>query len=89
MHVQVHQRVGRHGLPEIFDQFAVEVADLGRRERDLKHQGIAAAQIEGRGDQRLFHRQREVAVAADARFVAQRLPQGLAEAMPTSSTVWC
>ena len=32
------------------------------------------------GDQRLFHRQREVAVAADARLVAQRLPQCLAQA---------
>ena len=31
-------------------------------------------------DQRLFHRQREVAVAADARLVAQRLPQRLAQA---------
>src|SRR5262249_22783396 len=28
-HVQVHPRVGRHGLPEIGDELAVEVADLG------------------------------------------------------------
>ena len=33
-----------------------------------------------RGDQRLFHRQREVPVAADARLVAQGLLERLAEA---------
>jgi hypothetical protein len=26
--VQVAQGIGRHGLPEVFDQLAVEVADL-------------------------------------------------------------
>ena len=46
---------------------------LGDANGDLKHQEVAAAQVEGRGDQRFFHRQREVAVAADAGFVAQRL----------------
>ena len=28
--VQIAQRVGGHGLPEILDQFAVEIADLLR-----------------------------------------------------------
>ena len=46
--VQVEQPVGRHGLPKILDQFAVEVADLGRAERHLKDQEIAAAQVDGR-----------------------------------------
>ena len=44
--VQIHQRVGRHGLPEILDQFAVEIADFLRWNRRLKHQRIAAAQID-------------------------------------------
>ena len=48
---------------------------------DLKDQEVAAARDRAAaGDQRLFHRQREVAVAADAGLVAQRLPQGLAQA---------
>ena len=47
---------------------------------DLKDQEVPAAQIERGGDQRLFHRQREVAVAADAGLVAQGLLQRLAEA---------
>ena len=30
--MQIAQRVGRRGLPEILDQLAVEIADLGRWE---------------------------------------------------------
>jgi subtilisin family serine protease len=43
--VQIAQRVGRHGLPEIFDQFAVERADLRRGKLGLENQEVAAAQI--------------------------------------------
>ena len=53
---------------------------LGEGNAALKDQIVAAAEIERRRDQRLLHRQREVAVAADAGFVAQGLPQRLAEA---------
>ena len=42
--VQIHQGIGRHGLPEILDQLAVEIADLGAGELGLKHQEISAAQ---------------------------------------------
>ena len=41
---------------------------------------MPAAQVDADGDQRFFHRQREVAVAADALLVAHRLPQGLSQA---------
>ena len=79
--VQVAQRVGGEGLPEFFDQFAVEVADLGRREIGAEDADREpAAQIDRHRGQRLFHRQREVAVAADAGLVAQRLLERLAEA---------
>ena len=77
--VQIHQGVGGEGLPEIFDEFAVELADLCGGNGDLKHEEVAAAQVEGRGDQRFFHRQREVAVAADAGFVAEGLLERLAQ----------
>ena len=45
-----------------------------------EHQRVAAAQVDRHGGQRLFHRQREVAVAADAGLVAERLLERLAQA---------
>ena len=78
--VQVAQAVGRQRLPEVFDQLTVELPDLRGGERGREHQVVAPAQVDGAGHERLFHRQREVAVAADARLVAQRLLDGLADA---------
>ena len=77
--VQIHQGIGGEGLPEIFDEFAVELADFVGGNGNLKHEGVPAAEIDGRGDQRFFHRQREVAVAADAGFVAEGLLERLAD----------
>ena len=48
-----------------------------------------AAQVDGAGHERLVHRQREVAVAADARLVAEACSSAWPRQMPTSSTVWC
>jgi hypothetical protein len=52
--VQVAQRVGREGLPEIEDQFAVEVADFGRGEVGLEDEVRPAAEVDGGGDERFF-----------------------------------
>ena len=53
---------------------------LGEGKSALKDKCVAARQIDGNRRQRLFHRQREMPVAADARLVAQRLADGLAKA---------
>ena len=78
--VQVAQRVVREGLPEVGHQFAVELADLRRGKLGLEDEVRPAAEVHGRGDERFFHRQHEVAVAADARPVAQGLLHRLAQA---------
>ena len=57
-----------------------EVANLGAGELGLEDQEVAPAEVDSRRAQRLFHRQCEVPVAADAGLVAQCLAQGLAEA---------
>ena len=52
---------------------------LARGELGLEDEVGPPAQIDRAGGQRLVHRQREVAVAADAGAVAQRLPHRQAE----------
>ena len=44
--VQVAQRVGGDGLPEVFDQLAVEVADLGRGKLGLEDEVVPAAEVD-------------------------------------------
>jgi hypothetical protein len=78
--VQVAQRVGGRGLPEVFDQFAIELANFCSAEWRLKNKEISAAQIEGRGNERFFHRQREMPITANSPLVAQGLLDRLAEA---------
>ena len=77
--MQIHQRVACDSFPEDRNQLAVELANLLRRKIHAKHERHAAAQIDGRCDQRLLHRQRDAAVADDALFVAQRLGQRFAK----------
>ena len=71
--VQVAQGVGREGLPEIVDQFAVELADLGRRESRPGRRGKPGRSGRPRRSPASLPWAREVAVAADARLVAQGL----------------
>ena len=78
--VEVAQGVGGQGLPEVFDQLGIELADLLGRERSVEYQVIATAQIPNRAAERFFHRQRKVAVAADSLLVADRLADGLTDA---------
>jgi hypothetical protein len=54
------------GLPEVLDELAVEVADLGGREVGLENHRIAAGEVDRDRGERLFHGQREVGVAADS-----------------------
>ena len=77
---RLHRALVGQRLPEVGHQFAVELADLGRGELGLEDEKRPAAQVDGAGGQRLFHGQRELAVAADAGAVAQGLADGLAQA---------
>lgn len=77
--MQIHQRVGRDRFPEDRDLLAIELADLLCRKVDAKHERHTAAQVDGRGDQRFFHRQRDAAVTHDPLLVAERFRQCFAE----------
>ena len=77
--VQIHQRVACDRFPEDGNQLAIELADLLGREIHAKHERHATAQINGRGDQSLFHRQCDAAVADDALLVAERFGQRFAK----------
>lgn len=77
--MQVCQRIRRGGLPEVFDQFAVEFADLLRRKIGVEDHEVTTAQIDRSRNKRLFHRQRKMTVATNARLVAERLLDGLSE----------
>src|SRR4051812_16169777 len=79
-HVQIAQRVRGEGLKKVLDQFRIEVANLGTVKRSVEDEKIAARKIDGGGAERLFHRQREMAVAANARLVAEGLPDCLPQA---------
>ena len=77
--MQIAQGVGGKGVPEVGHQFGVEIADLVGGEVGLKDEVRPAAEVQRRRAKRLFHRQREVPVAADARLVAHGLAERLAE----------
>ena len=57
------------GLPKVFDQLAIELANLRRWHRGLEYQIGPAAEIDRRSDECLLHRQDHMPVAADTRFV--------------------
>ncbi len=80
--VEVALRVGGERLPEVFDEFAVEGPDFWGGYRGVILERVAAAEIDGGGDEALVHRKGEVAVAADAGAVAEGLVHGLAEGDP-------
>lgn len=77
--VQIHQRVRGDRFPEDRHQLAIELADLLRWKINTKHERHAATQIDSRGDQRFFHRQRDAAVAHDPLLVTERFGQRFAE----------
>src|ERR1022692_4351868 len=78
--MQVHQTAPRDGAPEFLGERRVECAEHLRRQLDVPYADRSAAQIEGRGDERLVHRQSHGTITANARLVAERLRQRLAEA---------
>lgn len=71
--MQVATGVRSKGLPEIFDELAVEITDLRRWHRSLKYHESPTAKVNRCGDERLFHRESHVAVTPDTGFVSQRL----------------
>ena len=77
--VQIHQRVRRDSFPEDRDQLAIELADFLGRKIDAKYERHTTTQIDGRRDQRFFHRQRDAAVSHDPLFVTHCFGQRFAE----------
>ena len=78
--VYVAQDVDGKGVPEVGDQLAVELADLGRGKFGFEDKIGPPAEIDRATGQGLVHRQRKVAVAANAGPIAQGLPHGLPQA---------
>jgi len=78
--MQVAQCVRSKRLPKVFDQFAVEIADLWGWHLCLENQKGPAAKIDGARDQSLFHWQNHMAVTPDSVFVTQALIHRLPKA---------
>ena len=76
---RVSRRVHGEGAEELLEQLGVHLADLVALEPDVPGEEGPAGQVQRRLDQRLVHRQRCMAVAADAALVAERLGQRLAQ----------
>lgn len=75
--MEVTQSVAREGVPKILDEFAVEVSDFGSGDWCIESNIVAAAQVDGDGHQRFFHREHHVTVSGDSAFVSQRLRERL------------
>ncbi len=54
--MQVTEGICGKGVPEVGDQFGVEVADFVRGKIGLEDKIRPAAEIQGGGAERLFHR---------------------------------
>ena len=84
--VQRHSRGGDEGAPELLGELRVERRRAEprrvRREVDLVAEVRPPRDVERRLDERLVERDRDRGEAADARLVAERLQQGLAERDP-------
>jgi hypothetical protein len=80
VHVQVAECIRRHRLPEVFNQLAVEVANLRARHWSIEDEEIPSGEIDGRGAECFLHRQGKVAISADSLLIAEGVPDGLTEA---------
>src|SRR5262249_39973557 len=78
-HVQVYQAASRDGAPKFFRQRRVERTKHFRLKLHVPDADCPAAQIKRGGNERLVHRQGRRAVPGNARFIAERLRQGLAK----------
>lgn len=77
--VQVHQRVACDRFPEDGNQLAIELANLFGGKIYSEHERHSSAQINGRCHQRLFHWQRNAAVANNPSLVTECFRQRFAE----------
>lgn len=77
--MEVNEGVGGEGLPEIIDELRIELADFFSGEFEIADVPGAAAEIDGDGDEGLFHGEGETAVTDDALFIAPSFDECLAE----------
>lgn len=68
-HVQVAGELRCEAIPEVFDQFAIELTDLPMWELGMKRESDSPAEINRGGHQRFVHWQGKVAVTKDAAFI--------------------
>ena len=80
--MQIHQSIAADGRPEFLNQLSIKLADLLCWEFHSIHKRHATAQVDGRCDQRLFHRKRHVTVASDPLLITQCLVQAAAKTDP-------
>ena len=71
--------VGRDGAEELLGELVVEARDRPGRQVGLEHAERAARDVDRAGAERLVHGDARVAVAANARAVAERLVERLTE----------
>ena len=77
--MQVTLSLLSEGLPEVFRQLGIKVAQLRLWNVSVPDKVGPATEIDGCGRQRFIHGQRAVAITADACLVAQRLQHSLAQ----------
>src|SRR5438552_12261251 len=84
VHVDVQRDLGveGEGAEEILEQVEVEIRDPRPPHGHVEHEKRPAGDVHGCVEKRLVHGQERGAVAHDARPVAQRLPERLAETDP-------
>src|SRR5229473_1642167 len=82
VHVQRDLGIEGEGPEEVFEQLQVEVADARAAQRHVEDEVGPARDVHGGVQEGFIHGQEGRAVADDARLVAQRLAEGLAQADP-------
>lgn len=75
--VKVARQIARGGLPEVVDEFGVEVSNFLGGEIDIEHPESSSAEIDCGIDQRFFHRKNKKTVPANALLIPQGFPKNL------------
>jgi hypothetical protein len=70
LQVQRAARLAAEAQKEFLDELGIKFPDLLRGDRDVEAEQRPAAEIRGAKDERLVHRQDDVAVAGEAPLVA-------------------
>jgi hypothetical protein len=80
--MQIAHCVRGKTLPKIFNQLAIELADLGGRHLCFKNKIGPPTEVDGAGHQGFFHRKDHVTVTSDSDFVPQAFTDRLAQTDP-------